>query len=77
MWMGKKHDHWHMCCGHDLAEVFGLALQSLLGTQNAMVVRGEQIERAMRLAYSAVDFVKANLYKKIKNWEAFTRLQMP
>ena len=49
MGIGRNHDHWHMCCGHDLAEIFGLALQSLLGTQNATVVRADQIERALRL----------------------------
>jgi hypothetical protein len=69
-WLERTHDRWHVCCGHDLAEVFGLALSSLLGTQNATMVKGEQIERALRLAYEWRDFVRTRLYKAIRFWEA-------
>jgi hypothetical protein len=69
VWIGRRHNHWHMCCGHDLAEVFGLALQSVLGTQNATLVKADQIERALRLAYEWADFVKTALHAKIREWE--------
>lgn len=69
-WMGRHHDHWHMVCGHDLSEVFGKALQSALGTQNAGATTAEVIERSLRLAYGWADFITSHLYARIRHWES-------
>jgi hypothetical protein len=66
----QDHNVWQMCHGHDLAEFFGRALQSLLGSRKAIEVSLESIERALRLAYSIEDFSKTNMHASIKLWEA-------
>ncbi|QIP05776.1 DUF4435 domain-containing protein [Bradyrhizobium symbiodeficiens] len=60
----------HLCCGHDVCAVLGRSLQSTLGSQNARFVTGELIERNLRLAYGAEEFVQSGLYQDIKGWEA-------
>jgi hypothetical protein len=68
-WLGKSHDHWQMCCGHDIAVVLGKGLQSLLGSQQSAVTDGPAIERQLRLAYSSDQFRGSVLYSGIRNWE--------
>jgi hypothetical protein len=61
-------DH-HLCCGHDVCAILGRSMQSTLGSQNARFVTGELIERNLRLAYGAEEFVQSALYGDIKGWE--------
>jgi Protein of unknown function (DUF4435) len=68
-WLGQKHDHWQMCCGHDIAVVLGKGLQSLLGSQPCATTDGPAIERQLRLAYSSDQFRGSALYSGIRNWE--------
>jgi Protein of unknown function (DUF4435) len=68
-WLGESHDHWQMCCGHDIAVVLGKGLQSLLGSQPSAMTDGPAIERQLRLAYSTDQFRESALYLGIRNWE--------
>jgi Protein of unknown function (DUF4435) len=61
-------DH-HLCCGHDACVAFGRSLQAKLGSQNAKSISGELIERSLRLAYGAAEFLNTHLYYEIKAWE--------
>lgn len=70
MWLKEAHDHWHMCCGHDICCVLGKALQSFIGSQNTLATDLDTIERSLRLAYSKDQFKETNLFKKIRDWEA-------
>lgn len=68
-WPTGHRDPWTICCGHDLTEIFGKSLQSLLGSRRAIEVDHEATERALRLAFSFHDFRRTNLYKSIRSWE--------
>jgi hypothetical protein len=61
-------DH-QLCCGHDVCVAFGRSLQSKLGSQNARFVTGELIERSLRLAYGAAEFLNTHLCNEIRVWE--------
>jgi Protein of unknown function (DUF4435) len=69
VWLVRPHNHWQMCCGHDLVEAFGKALQSVLGSRNSGEVSREAIEQSLRLAYSPADFIQTNMYARIRIWE--------
>jgi hypothetical protein len=60
---GLKHDPWQLCNGHDLVGVLSIGLRRALGSQSAAVVGVEDMERALRLAYDAVDFAASALYR--------------
>ncbi|CAN7149034.1 DUF4435 domain-containing protein [Bosea sp. LjRoot9] len=62
-------DRWMLCCGHDYTTIFGRALRSLLGTNNALLVTQEAIEKALRLAFGAEEFNETSLYAEIRQWE--------
>jgi hypothetical protein len=68
-WPINTHDPFHICCGHDLAEIFGKSLQTLLGSKRAIQVDPSSIETALRLAYSFYDFSRTRLFKSIRKWE--------
>lgn len=65
------HDPWQVCCGHDLACILALGLQSLFGTKNSNEVLPENIEKSLRLAYEFSFFKSTILYNDIINWELF------
>src|SRR5215470_16359805 len=64
-----NHDLWQLCNGHDLAGVLSIGLRRALGSQSAVAVKVEDMERALRLAYEAVDFAASALYRAIREWE--------
>jgi hypothetical protein len=68
-WVARPHDHWQMCCGHDLAVVFGKALNTLMGTQPTATTDGATMERQLRLAYSADQFKRTDLFAGICDWQ--------
>jgi hypothetical protein len=68
-WPTGGYDPWKICCGHDLTEIFGKSLQTLLGSRRAIEVDQSSTERALRLAYSFHDFRRTKLCKSIKSWE--------
>lgn len=63
------HDHWHMCCGHDMADVLSVALCKAIGTCNTSDVKRDILERSLRLAFERTHFEQTQLYHSIKNWE--------
>ena len=63
-WLAKDHDHWQMCCGHDIAAILGRAFLSFFGSQRSAVTDGPKIEQQLRLAYSIDQFQNTKLYKK-------------
>jgi hypothetical protein len=69
-WSDTKHNEWLMCCGHDFAALIGLSLKSLFGSQTSIATQHDNIERLLRLAFGAEEFVSCNLYAKIKLWES-------
>jgi hypothetical protein len=68
-WPISDHDPWQICCGHDLAEIFGKSLQTFFGSRRAVDVDLASIERALRLAYSFEDFRRSQLFAFITKWE--------
>lgn len=68
-WKCKPHATWRMVCGHDLTAILAKALQSRFGTNNANSVPALEIERKLRLAYSAEDFRQTGLFQEICVWE--------
>jgi hypothetical protein len=64
-----KHDPWQLCNGHDLVGVLSIGLRRAIGSQSAVGVGVEEMERALRLAYEAVDFAASELYRAIREWE--------
>lgn len=64
-----KHDPWQLCNGHDLVSVLSIALRKTIGSQSATAVAVEMLERALRLAFEAVDFAATELHAAIHQWE--------
>lgn len=64
-----KHDPWQLCNGHDLVSMLSIALRKTLGLQSAAAVEVEILERALRLAFEAVDFAASELHEAIQQWE--------
>jgi Protein of unknown function (DUF4435) len=65
----SNHDRWQLCNGHDLVGVLSVGLRRALGSQSAGAVGIEELERALRLAYEAVDFAASDLCSAIWEWE--------
>ena len=63
------HDHWHICCGHDLVSVLSIGLCKAIGSCNANDVKPDVLERSLRLAFERPHFQKTHLYSSIQNWE--------
>ncbi len=64
-----KPDPWHLCNGHDLVSVVSFGLRRAIGSRASRVVATEELERALRLAYEAVDFVASEIFQAIQEWE--------
>lgn len=64
-----NHDPWQLCNGHDLVSVLSIALRKAIGSQSATAVAVEMLERALRLAFEAVDFAATELHAAIHQWE--------
>jgi Protein of unknown function (DUF4435) len=62
-------DKKQVACGKDLVETLSLALQKVLGTNNANSVTSDIIARDLRLAYEFEFFILTDLYQNIKEWE--------
>ena len=65
-----KHDHWQICCGHDLVEILSFGLRKTIGSANASDVELDLLEKSLRLAYEAVYFSQTQIYLSICEWEA-------
>jgi hypothetical protein len=58
-----------LVCGHDLIAALGVALQSLIGSRNAVHCTVPELESKLRLGYSLQDFSATTTYADIKAWE--------
>ncbi len=71
-------DPWHVCCGHDVVEVLAIGLRRVFSKVSGdsanktkpAEIRGEQLEKSLRLAFHPVDFFSTDLATKILQWEA-------
>lgn len=61
---------WSFCQGHDLATLFGKALQAKLGNLSAALSKGEIIEGYLRVGFSPADFVATSVFADLQAWEA-------
>ncbi len=60
-----KYDAFDICHGHDLSRVIQIGLKKKIGKNKLINVTVDEIERALRLAYSLADFSKTDLKKKV------------
>jgi Protein of unknown function (DUF4435) len=63
------HDHWQVCCGHDLVEILSFGLRKAIGSAKAADVEPNVLERSLRLAYEMAYFCKTQIYLSIRSWE--------
>jgi hypothetical protein len=70
---GENLDSWHLCCGHDLVEILGIALAKILGTANAHSIKRETLEKDLRLAYEFAFLQATSVYSSIRKWENSNR----
>lgn len=62
----NAHDHWHLCCGHDITGILSFWLRKAIGD---MMVKETYLEICLRLAYERAYFAKTKLYASIQQWE--------
>jgi len=55
--------------GHDFAALLGLALMEKLGDRKPPQAWSSEVERHLRLAFSAIDFIKMPVFFAIIKWE--------
>ncbi|MET0238548.1 MAG: DUF4435 domain-containing protein [Sphingobium sp.] len=65
----QNHDRYMMCNGHDLTELLGKSLQSLIGSVKAIFVTKDEIESKLRLAFGISDFKQTKIYLDIVAWQ--------
>ena len=65
----SNHDPWQVCCGHHLVEILSLSLRKAIGSNKAVDIEPNSIERNLRLAYEEVHFHQTQLYSEIRTWE--------
>ena len=65
----EGHDPWQMCVGDDLLATLSIGLRSAPGNNDATQVRGDQLRRALRLAYNNSHFVTSAAYLAIQRWQ--------
>ncbi|MEH2034097.1 MAG: DUF4435 domain-containing protein [Nostoc sp.] len=65
----NNYDPWQICCGHDLVEILSIGLRKVLGSNKAVDVEPNSLERSLRLAYEEIYFRQTQLYLDIRIWE--------
>lgn len=63
-------DVYSLIHGHDLTSIISLSLKSVLGKSSVSNSKRDDVERAIRLAYSLDDFKDSKLYQKIISIDA-------
>lgn len=61
----EEYDAYDICHGHDLTKAIHIGLKKKIGKNKLIGVTSEEIERALRLAYSINDFSKTEMKKKL------------
>ena len=67
--MAKGHDCWQISCGHDIAELFAIAIRRVFSGKSSGGVSTERLEQSLRLAYEAEYLRDTDLVKSISRWE--------
>ncbi len=65
----SNHDPWQVCCGHHLVEILSISLRKAIGSNKAVEIEPNSLERNLRLAYEEVHFHQTQLYSEIRIWE--------
>lgn len=63
------YDYKTICCGHDVCQILGIALQKYIGTNHHHEVKKEIIESLFRASYTFSCFSKTILYRLVRDWE--------
>ncbi|MCS6114129.1 DUF4435 domain-containing protein [Shewanella baltica] len=58
----KLLDARYLCSGHDIAELFGLSLRRMWGSNNTKEVEREKIESQFRISYSNEEFENTKMF---------------
>jgi hypothetical protein len=58
-------DSRNLCSGHDIAELLGMSLRRLWGSNNSGDVARERIESSFRIGYSNEEFAETAMFKKL------------
>lgn len=66
----KNYDPWQVCCGHHVVEILSVGLCKAWGTNKAIDVEANSLERSLRLAYEEVYFRETQIYSEIRVWES-------
>jgi hypothetical protein len=70
-------DSWHLCCGHDVVEILAIGLRRVFSKtpgdstnkNKPYEIKGEQLEKLLRLAFHRSDFDCTLLAAAISTWE--------
>lgn len=66
----EEHDLRELCNGHDVINIFCLALEKAIGNHSSSgKIQAERIEENLIVAYRFEDFQRTNLYQNLLNWE--------
>ena len=65
----STHSPWQICCGHDLIEIFSIALIELFGSFGSPANKFS-VTKWLSLAYEHAYFSETALYSAILNWES-------
>jgi hypothetical protein len=67
----EQHDLNELCNGHDVINIFSLALEKAIGNHGSSgKVAAERIEENLIVAYRLEDFQKTDLYSALLKWES-------
>lgn len=59
----------HICQGHDVAAILGLALRSIIGDRKEPQSYGSEVEKGLRVAFAREMFAKCDVCDSILKWE--------
>lgn len=65
----KEHNLFDVCCGHDLVEIFAIAVQDAYGNRKSRGITYELLDGMIRLSYEYIYFLETDLGKSVKKWE--------
>ncbi len=67
--LGEGNEPLQVCVGHDLTQILALGFRKAIGTNNAIDVKPESIEKLLRLSYEQPFFQSTELYASILDWQ--------
>jgi hypothetical protein len=67
-----KIDRWHVCRGHDIAEILSIGLKHIFGLDKKechIVPDRKNVEKILRTSFDSTSFKKTKVYYQTKKWE--------